>query len=174
MLRFLVSQIRSFSLFCSIGTPASQTQFNTTLSIWGLINLIATSWDSNVCLKSYEAAEILKPSNNETVIKPQQFAIVTVLPAVRTPQVFPFTLAIPLYDFSRAEVAVNWNHWHCMRIWSYLYTSSPEKLHAGLSHQVGRAREMERVKKKGKRKTQAQAWRGSSRLASGMCLPGHQ
>ena len=43
-----------------------------------------------------------------------------------------------------------------VRIRSYLYPPSPEKLQAGLSHQVGRAGEMERrrkhtKKRKGKR-----------------------
>lgn len=39
-----------------------------------------------------------------------------------------------------------------VRILSYLYPPSPEKLQAGLSHQMGRAGEMERKKKKKKRK----------------------
>lgn len=46
-------------------------------------------------LKSYKAAVSLKPSINETLTKPQQFALVSVLPAVRTPQaVFYFFLLL--------------------------------------------------------------------------------
>lgn len=112
--------------------------------------------------------------------------MVTVLPAVRTPRVvFPLLSCYPcdvcLCCMTSAKLRLQWTETTGIvakmraRIQSYLYPPNPEKLHAGLSHQVGRAGEMEWIKKKRK-----EVDTGSSlerKLKAGflpVCLPGHQ